>query len=438
MALTISPKASALFVSSVVSAGFWLGACTGDDGIKGDTGLSGVAGVPGPQGPAGPQGLAGDSGTGATTNGACTQPCHTFNGVVDQWRLSNHSHPQENEIGSGACGNCHALDGIANRVANQAIVAGDAAPPVDVPKGHLNYATSGGSVAEISYAGASTIGRIHCTTCHDFNSSNDPHVTGKYTAGQAPIRVPGGSTDTVLIEKTGDGGTTPTGQAVAYRAGNLCIFCHKSRKDVTFFITASNTLSTRWGPHNGPQADLYTGKGGYPLNLPGEAYGTSTHVTVADGCVGCHMQPVAENGGVPDHTMKPKVAFCKTCHATYTGTDFNIDAGRTDVRAGLSELEGLLNSAGLLTRAVTAPFAELDADALADNQFQLDTPKSPGTPVDAATAGALYNYLLVARGKDLGVHNPRYTKQLLWDSIRVIRAKGAGGNPTFITARPPS
>lgn len=413
-----------------VASILWASAC-GDDGAKGEPGAMGAQGIPGPAGPPGAAGTSAEAG--AALAKPCTTPCHTFNGVVDQWRFSHHSHPQENEIGTGACGNCHAIDGIQNRVAGRATASGDASLLANVERGHISY-TNGAAVSEVAYAGASTIGRIHCSTCHRFDETTDPHVTGSYAPGQAPIRVPGGAADVAYIEKSAEGATKSDGQALSLGAANLCVFCHKSRKDATFYVTASNNLSVRWGPHNGPQSDLFSGKGGYPLNNVGETYGTATHTTIANACVSCHMQPVAANGNVPDHTMKPQVAYCKTCHVTYTGTTFDIDSGRSDVRKGLAELQAALNAANLLTRSAAAPYAALTAEELADSQFQLDSAKSPGAPVNAATAGAVYNYLLVARGKDLGVHNPRYTKQLLWDSIRAIK----GTTPTFLASRPPS
>jgi hypothetical protein len=33
------------------------------------------------------------------------------------------------------------------------------------------------------------------------------------------------------------------------------------------------------------------------------------------------------------------------------------------------------------------------------------------------TTGALYNYFLLARGAALSVHNPKYTAQLIYDSL---------------------
>src|SRR6478752_5838232 len=114
--------ASLWVLAAAVTAGAFA-ACTGD---KGPAGPAGDAGPPGPQGPtgiqgpvgpAGPAGGTGDSGT----NTACTAPCHTFDGVVNQWRFSNHSHPQENEVGTGVCGNCHGIDGIQFRVAGNVL-----------------------------------------------------------------------------------------------------------------------------------------------------------------------------------------------------------------------------------------------------------------------------------------------------------------------------
>jgi hypothetical protein len=416
-------------------------ACSGSDGTNGTAGPQGPAGSVGQTGAQGTQGLPGevaDAGN-PLAQGACTTPCHTFGGVVDQWRFSNHSHPQENEIGVGPCGNCHGIDGIQQRLSNNYVVTADAGTPPDVSHGHVNFTTASGSVAEISYGGATTVGQIHCTTCHDFNPTNDPHVTGKYNPGQAPLRVPGGIDDYALLEKT-PASTSPltsVGQPVKYLAANTCIFCHKSRKDVTLYIGANNPLnSVRWGPHEGPQADVYSGLGGYAFS--GQTYSSSRHATLTNACIDCHMSPNPGNGNVPDHSMKPSLTFCKTCHTEYTGQTFDVQGGQSIVKNALFELQGLLNTAGMLTRASTSPYDALGADELADAQFNLDSVR-PNSGLGGAsivanspTAGALYNYLLIARSKDFGVHNPTYAKQLLWDSIKQIK----GANPTSLAARP--
>ncbi len=438
--MTLSHRIALAFLTTLLAGTAVLAACgTGDAGRDGEQGIAGPAGPVGPPGPGGAQGLPGTSAeAGIAQSGACTTPCHTFNGVVDQWRFSGHSHPQENEIGGGACGNCHGIDGLQQRLANKYSIAADAGTPTDVPKGHINFRNASGSTSEIGYGGTTAIGRIHCSTCHDFNATNDPHVTGKYLAGQAPIRVPGGPNDTVFIEKTESSSLPQSlGTPVAYKTGNVCVFCHKSRKDVSVYIGANNALSsTRWGPHEGPQSDVYSGKGGY--HFAGMTYSSSAHTTVSNACVSCHMAPVAGNGNVPDHTMKPALAFCKTCHSQYAGTSFDVQGGQTLVRNALSELQAALNAAGMLTRAAAAPYGALSDADLEDNQFHLDAVRPNSGPngahiqANSPTAGALYNYLIVARSKDLGVHNPTYAKQLLWDSIKQIK----GANPTSLPSRP--
>jgi hypothetical protein len=375
----------------------------------------------------------GGGGLGAL-GGACTKPCHTFNGVVDQWRFSNHSHPQNNEIGGGPCGNCHAIDGLQNRVANNFVTLPDSGAPNDVTKGHINYRAGNNTVQEIGYGGASAIGRIHCTTCHDFNPTNDPHSTGKYIAGQAPLRVPGGASDQAFLEKspTDAGGVIGTG--LAYGVANTCVFCHKSRKDVSFYVTNNTTTITsyRWGPHDGPQSDLYSGEGAY--KFAGKTYGNSEHVTIAKKCVGCHMAPVEGNDNVPDHTMKPSLKTCTTgagCHSQYTGKTFDVLGGQTTVKKALFELQAALNAKGWITRSEVAPYPVLADEELGDGQFNHDLAK-PGNALTPAEQGALYNYLVIARGKDFGAHNPRYTKQVLYDTIEVVK----GSPPTSGLNRP--
>lgn len=440
--MTLTRSAASIILLSILGGLAALAAC-GADGATGEAGTS----SPGPAGPVGPSGPPGEAGlpglvgdAGAVLSGACTTPCHTFGGVVDQWRFSNHSHPQNNEIGGGSCGNCHGIDGLQQRVANHFTIAADAGVPTDVAKGHINFRATSGAVTEIGYGGATTIGRIHCSTCHDFNPSNDPHVTGRYLAGQAPIRVPSGPSDTVLLEKTESTGEpllASIGQPLSYKTGNVCVFCHKSRKDVSLYIGTSNALSSmRWGPHDGPQADVYSGKGGY--HFAGRTYSSSAHTTVSNACVSCHMGPVAANANVPDHTMKPNLAFCKTCHTAYGGSTFDVQGGQTLVKNALFELQRALNDAGMLTRAEAAPYGPLAEEDLAGAQFQLDFVRPGSGPAganivaNAPTAGALYDYLIVARSKDFGVHNPTYAKQLLWDSIRQITGK----DPTSLPARP--
>jgi hypothetical protein len=437
----MSKLAIVAFTCAVVAGAFI--ACSGPEGPQGATGDKGDPGTPGPKGDKGDTPDVGvfappDAGT-----SSCTKPCHGFGNVVDQWKYSKHfimnamSEEEPAWTSAGACGNCHAIDGVERRIAGTFSVADGGVAATSVPKGHMSY-RNGPAVSEISYSGAGKTAIVHCTSCHAYDSKNDPHNTGVYLPGQAPLRVASGADDQSFIEKSPAGSVDPVGQAVGkWKSGNTCVFCHKSRKDVTFFVAATNKMNNAyWGPHEGPQTDVYSGAGGY--HFASAKYGTSVHTTLANGCTSCHMQPVADNGNVPDHSMHPKVDYCKTCHTTFTGTSFDIQSGQSTVKRALAELESLLNGKNLLTRSPSKPYAPLTDAEMAGGAFELDKVRpggaSDGTDlvVDADTAGALYNYLLIARSKDAGVHNPTYTKQLLWDSIKALK----GSNPTSLSSRP--
>ena len=419
-------------------------ACSGPEGAPGANGEAGPPGAPGPAGPAGDGGVSFfDASSDAPTG--CTAPCHGFGNVVDQWQFSKHyimntmAAGQPAWTSAGPCGNCHAIDGLERRVAGAVGVADGGVVPVDVKKGHMSYQIGGaGPVMELGYTGPGRVAVVHCTTCHAFTPTNDPHNTGSYVPGSAPMRVPAGADDFSVIEKSPAGSTTSVGQAAGkWKAGNTCVMCHKSRKDVTFYITPTNKLnSPYWGPHEGPQTDVYSGLGGY--HFDGMTYGTSVHATIGTGCTSCHMQPVATNKNVPDHSMQPALAFCKSCHTTFAGTNFDVQGGQSLVRSALRELQAALNAKNLLSRGTAKPYPPLGDLELGDDSFELDKTRPGGNidgsdvVLDAATAGALYNYLLIARSKDFGVHNPTYAKQLLFDSIKQIK----GTAPVSLPVRP--
>jgi hypothetical protein len=98
------------------------------------------------------------------------------------------------------------------------------------------------------------------------------------------------------------------------------------------------------------------------------------------------------------------------------------------MKVSIQELRVALNDAGYLSRdGVNA----LTAADLGDQDFALDQPK-PTSGLTADQAGALYNYLLVARGSAGGVHNPVYTRELVYDSVFAL----LGVAPQTIRPRP--
>lgn len=447
-----------------------VGACSGDDGKDGAVGPAGADGAPGPEGPQGEQGPEGERGPrgdagppgpegergpegppgpgeGTLPEGgldvSCLSPCHGFTGIVEQWKSSTHFATfisnlggAEVEVWTGArtCGNCHAIDGIEQRLADNSIYSGTTGPE-NGTKGQINYLDSTSDrVSEASYGGHAKVAVVHCTTCHDAFDGNDPHITGEdYTPGSFPLRVPSGSSDQAWLEKSSAVGTADGVGAGNYRAGNACIWCHKSRKDVTNYIAPTNNSinSVHWGPHIGPQADIFTGEGGYEYG--GKSYGNSSHQGLEKGCVSCHMPSIDSNQGVGDHSFYPQLKACTLdgCHQK-DATSFDMIGGQSTTRVQIRELRTALNDKGWLTRSGSAPYEPLTAGELDDIDFALDEPNPTVGGLTADEAGALYNYLLIARGSADGIHNPRYVRQLIYDSVESV----TGSGPTSMDVRP--
>jgi hypothetical protein len=101
------------------------------------------------------------------------------------------------------------------------------------------------------------------------------------------------------------------------------------------------------------------------------------------------------------------------------------------MKASLRELRVAINDLEWLTRSETAPFGELSDAQLLDDNFAEDSPRA-ASGLTAAQAGAVYNYLLIARGGAGGIHNPLYVRQLIYDSYFEL----AGSAPPSMQTRP--
>jgi hypothetical protein len=465
--------------AAVVTLGLALLSCSGDDGKDGSAGPpgakgeKGATGDTGPQGPkgdtgdTGPQGEKGDPGIGAggdsgtgtvpvgTLNASCMKPCHTFAGIVEQWKTSRHystyianlgGDEVESWTGAKTCGNCHASDGPQLRAEGDVTFNTGAAAPIGLSHGQTTYwDPTANKSTEIIYAGQTTVAMVGCGTCHDNSAEHDPHIKGvDYVAGSFPLRYPVGANDYAIVEKSSAVGVSDGSQSAKNGPGNACIWCHKSRKDVTNYILAGTNAitSTTWGPHEGPQSDVFVGAGKSAYEYPSKTYGNSTHNSsqIPTGCVECHMPKITDNGNIGNHSFYPQTSACVRCHGSVE--NFDVGGGQATVKGMLRSLRTKLNSMLLLTRDGINP---LTSSQLSDDDFALDEslpekaanvlppallPPNPVDPitlprpaVTGPTAGALYNYFLMARGSAFGVHNPKYTKQVVYDSIEII-----GGN----------
>lgn len=415
---------------------------TGPAGAEGPAGEAGASGSPGVAGNTGPQGPAGTGGSIGVDGGipvSCLSPCHGFKGVVSQYMTSEHYVTHQTTLGSdeattwvtpgAACGNCHAIDALEQRMDGNVILTGDGGVG-NLQGGELTYRASpeAGTVSQAGYAGTATVAQVYCTTCHAVTDQNDPHKTGvPWTPNSFPLAVPDGGS--VILDKSPTPGAVVGTNAGSYGPADTCMMCHRSRVDITNTLTATGNkiTSTHWGPHEGPQADIFTGMGGY--HFAGKSYGESTHEQKLT-CIDCHMVNVASNQNVPDHSFAPQISACRQCHAGATTFDINGFQGQVD--AALTSIQTYFNTKGVLTRSASAPYAALDVTQLGSN-FQLDltipNAKIDGVLMTQDQAGALYNYILVARGGAEGIHNTKYVAQLLFDSYFALTGTAPAGFP---------
>ena len=103
------------------------------------------------------------------------------------------------------------------------------------------------------------------------------------------------------------------------------------------------------------------------------------------------------NGEDGQHTMKPTLNACATCHGDADALTTNFKA---EVDGYMTELEVLFTEKGLLVDGV--------------DQYGADFPT---TVVDA-----YWNYKFIYYDHSHGVHNPGYTKALLKNSIEALEA----------------
>jgi hypothetical protein len=250
----------------------------------------------------------------------------------------------------------------------------------------------------------STVSSIHCFTCHA------PHTRGDLSLRiEAPY-------------------TLKNGVVFDHGAANLCVNCHHSRTPLATDLGTGDslTLSSRFGPHHGPQGDMIQGTHGYQYS--GYTYTSTTHASVVrDACVGCHMGNPAQHDGynlgghsfnmeyeAHDGTTYTLIGVCSPCHSRYAETgvttfdDFkprDIDGDGT-IEGVQTEFDDLSDSLGVLLSKV----------------INSSTGLFKSTKVSKGQAGAAYNYAAYREDRSHGVHNPKYFEGLLKSSIAYMNA----------------
>lgn len=172
-------------------------------------------------------------------------------------------------------------------------------------EGFEDYAI--GNSLQPSYAGIP----LTCASCHDPHDATNPFQLRKVTAD--PL----------------ENGFAVSGGGV----GELCMNCHRSRSDANASVEGG--WIARFGPHEGPQTDVFFGENGYQFGDSSIA-GQNTHTQLSDACVTCHMASDSVDlramnllGG---HTWKmsgpdssgdttDNTTACQSCHGPITDFD---------------------------------------------------------------------------------------------------------------------
>ncbi len=318
----------------------------------------------GPAGPQGPQGPKGEDGINGTDGTAGCIQCHdnsqVFEAKVIQWEHSKHATGGDFDRNSTSCAPCHTSQGFLERMAAGTMTTSAA---IENPNPQ------------------------NCYTCHKIHStftSDDYNFT---------------YTDPVALW-FGDA-------TVDFGEGNLCANCHQARIPSPAPVVGSSDTyhisNSHWGPHHSPVANILSGHGGYEV---GTGYENSPHSSIVENaCVTCHMgEAVGDLAG--GHTMNItyeaegsenfNTAGCAQCHSDNDDLLAKITETQSTIQGLLDQLKTILVNAAILTADghLNAPL-DLTADQL----------------------GALLNYNLIMEDKSLGVHNFKYEKTLLTNSI---------------------
>ncbi len=403
---------------------------------------------------------------GKDANETCKE-CHNPT-VVDQkvveFKFSKHQYGEAafEEAGNITCAPCHESEGFKYVCQNNT--------PATFSLNGSTYANNYIATTSIAY------GELSCFTCHSSlhtTYSGDDFLPLTTTAA-VPLSMWGGAKTIDLAQQGGK--------------SNLCLKCHQPRPftnsngdknvlnyaglvsnpNATFYdVAQSNSLnvlkpSYRTHPHYGTAGAIFGGQGG--VEFPGTlSYTSSKHTTDAS-CQDCHMAPITGRAG--GHTFVAKGNFngCTSCHPTVTASsqDANYWATpRAEIKKLLDDLAAKLtiNGVDILNRngdAESNLWLSLTKnkydgylniyDPITNPSVQTYNTKSfqyIGTPPDAwsieqkaynatlpkitlknVQMGALINFQLCLRDYSLGIHNYKYTKALLKNTIDALTLAG--------------
>ncbi|MDP4222525.1 MAG: hypothetical protein Q8868_04355 [Bacteroidota bacterium] len=421
------------------------------------------------EGPMGPPGANGKDGAdGKDANETC-KLCHNNNVVQAkevEFQISKHKYGEVafEEAGTPGCAPCHLSEAFKYVCAN------------NVPSTFTLNTTTGKYSNDFVATAMTAFGDLTCSTCHsslhtNYESTDFMPLT---TTAAVPMNMWKG---TKTINLTQDNSFS-----------NLCVKCHQPRPlttsttlsngDVIDYNALASNPSTifydssvgnatpnkvvpsyRFHVHYGTVGAIFAGQGG--VQFSGTlAYENSAHTTAAS-CQDCHMTTLSGRAG--GHTFSAlgnfngcNVAGCHSTAITSSSTTFWKNP-RADIQALLNSLAAKINSvgggtdilhsdpstdtnlwAGLTTGNYDGYLNIYDpgtnpggvwrnpAPAGTWTQAQKDTNSAlPLFPsLNNAMMGSMINFQLCLREFSLGIHNYKYTKALLQNSLDALTAAG--------------
>jgi hypothetical protein len=437
--------------SVLVAAGFLFASCEGPMGPAGKDGTNGANGANGADG--------------VDANETC-KLCHNpdvVDLVAQQYELSKHGYGEVafEEAGNTACSVCHTSEAFKD-------VCARSVPATFTKNAKGKYVNDYQTTADKAY------GAITCFTCHsklhttyegtDFSPlTNTAAVSMTMWAGAKSINLTKeGGMGNLCVKchqprPLTTSSTVTDGRVVDYDS-------LKNFPSVVFYDALVGNKhpnkvipSYRTHVHYGTVGAIFAGVGG--IEFPGTlTYESSPHATGAS-CIDCHMvEPAEINGRAGGHTFwaKGNFAGCNVtgCHTDMSATSTAWTGTRTEVKALLDGLAAKINAVGggatPILHSESDPALNLWAGSTTgnwDGYLDIYDPstnsggawKNPGDtskwlPADVTTnngkptfpsltngvMGAMINFQMCLRENSLGIHNTKYSKALLQNSIETI------------------
>ncbi len=257
--------------------------------------------------------------------------------------------------------------------------------------------------------------QISCQVCHDPHGSDNPKMLRTVSIKGDSLR---------------NGYILPA--SLRTGPGLLCANCHSARYRVQDRVKPASSpyfgFTSRFGPHENPQADMFFGSNGYQYGDT-TFTGVSTHTGLESGCVTCHMQDrmnyldgsanilANHSFSMTDTTFAGNVYkptdVCGKCHGEVA--DFNdvkafydydrngrIEGVQTEIANLLAQVKAILPKDGTGEVIGSATLSGSDSAAVR-NRLDL--------------VAGIWNYWFVTKDKSMGVHNTKYAVRLLYKTL---------------------